>query len=68
MRKYNNNTTGDNPSLFMIAIVAMFMLVLAIIAMLAEDAGLEREPTNKSQLCSCIIHVDSVPKPETEGV
>ena len=40
------------------------MLIFAFIAICMEAAGAEREPTNKTKLCSCVIHVESVPVPE----
>ena len=48
----------------------LIMFTFATIAICMEANGIKREPTNKSKLCSCVIHVDSVPVPEdiVEGV
>ena len=48
-------------------LVLMLILLVAAITTL-ELMGVERAPTNRSELCSCVIHVDSVRKPITEEV
>jgi len=64
------NQGANDRSWFAILIITMFLGALAGLAICMEDSGVVREPTTKSKLCACVIHVDSVPVPEdiVEGV
>jgi len=47
--------------------IGLMLVAALIIAIALELSGVVRAPTNKSELCSCIIvPIDSVPKPITE--
>ena len=47
-------------------LIVISALILFMFLMAADHFGYEREPTNKSKLCSCVIHVESLPEPTTE--
>lgn len=67
MESFNPNyDTKTDLSACIIIIIAIILGSLAGLAIALEDAGVIREETNKSKLCSCIIHVDSVSEVVTE--
>jgi len=47
-----------------LVLLGMLCVILLWGMLLADSAGVKREPTNKDKFCSCVIQVDSVPEPK----